>query len=327
MNNLVGKRIVIVRTLGNIVDFNTYNCQEIGLSKVLAKTGMNVSLIFAGRICEQKIISVSEQIKINIYYIPFIGLKPLLSKFIGIDKVLSKLNPDIIQIHEFNSLMSYFVLKWALRNNVKTVLIQGPYDYRHKGFISQYIEKITNKLTGIYVLRKVHGTGCKTEMALKYLNHYYNRSMYLTRIGLDRSRFEQIKNENWKKKLGLENKKILLYVGILEKRRNVDLLIKLLPKLPHDFVLLIVGKGEKETKLQHLAMHLNVANRCMFLGSLQQENLPSLYSCCDLFLLPSSYEIYGMVLLEAMYFSLPVISSITGGSQTIIKNNETGISI
>jgi glycosyltransferase involved in cell wall biosynthesis len=325
INNIIGKKLVIVRTLGSYHDFRTYNSQELGLAKVLVEKGIEVSLILAGQTYEEHIISTPTGKNITIYYVPYVGLKPLMSKFIGLNGVLLKLNPNIVQIHEFNSVMSFFTLRWAIKNKVKCVLIQGPYSYRHKGIISQCIERITNKTIGIYVLNKVDGIGCKTNMAAEYIHSYCKRIIFLTRIGLDISRFEHVKEINWRNKLGLKNEKLLLYVGILEKRRNVDLLIKLLPYLPDDNVLLIVGKGEEKENLQNIAKSYNVTNRCLFIGSLKQEELPALYSCCDLFLLPSSYEIYGMVILEAMYFSLPVISSITGGSQTIIKNNENGI--
>ena len=66
-------------------------------------------------------------------------------------------------------------------------------------------------------------------------------------------------------------------------------------------------------------------DRCILLGKQPQEYLPSIYQTSDLFLLASDYEIYGMVILEAMYFGLPVISTLTAGSETLIESYENGV--
>ncbi|GHT46536.1 glycosyl transferase [Bacteroidia bacterium] len=326
IDNIIGKKLVIIRPDGRIMDIRTYNSQELGLAKVLVEKGMEVSIITAGKVYEERIIITSTEKKIEIYYVPYNRfLIGELSKYIGLDKLLLKIQPDIIQIHEFYSTMSFFSLRWALKNNIKCVLIQGPYRH-HPKILLRYFEKIYSRTVGCYVLNNVDAIGCKTNMAAEFVSHYNKRITFPTRVGLDFSRFDgNIKKILWKDKLGLKNEKLLLYVGILEKRRNVDLLIQSLSFLPEDIVLLIVGKGEEENNLRKIAEAYNVLNRCFFVGQLNQEELPALYACCDVFLLPSSYEIYGMVILEAMYFSLPVISSFTAGSQTIIENNENGI--
>ncbi|KAA6343181.1 D-inositol 3-phosphate glycosyltransferase [termite gut metagenome] len=324
IDNIIGKKLVIVRTHGSCVDIRTYNSQELGLAKVLADKGVDVSIVFAGKVYEEHIILTSTGEKIKIYYVPYICIKPEISKFIGLNNLLFKLKPNIIQIHELFSMMSFSTLRWALKNNVKCVLIQGSYSLHNK-VIAKYVEKIYNNTIGFYILNNVNGIGCKTDMAAKYISHYYKKPIFATRVGLDISRFDKSREISWREKLGLKKERILLYVGVLEKRKNVDLLIKSLSALPKDVVLLIVGRGEEKENLKNTSKTYNVSNRCVFIDSLTQDELPVLYSCCDLFLLPSSYEIYGMVILEAMYFSLPVIASVTAGSQTIIKNNETGI--
>lgn len=58
-----------------------------------------------------------------------------------------------------------------------------------------------------------------------------------------------------------------------------------------------------------------------------QEALPAIYSKAQLFLLPTNYEIYGMVILEAMYFGLPVITTDNAGALTIIDNGKDGLII
>ena len=60
---------------------------------------------------------------------------------------------------------------------------------------------------------------------------------------------------------------------------------------------------------------------------MSQEELTSVYLDSDLFLLPTKYEIFGMVLLEAVSFGVPVITSYNGGASTIIQDEANGIII
>ncbi len=60
-------------------------------------------------------------------------------------------------------------------------------------------------------------------------------------------------------------------------------------------------------------------------SNLSQQELRAVYEQADLMLFPSNYEIFGMVLIEAMYFDLPVVSSDNGGSDTLITDGIDGV--
>ena len=62
-----------------------------------------------------------------------------------------------------------------------------------------------------------------------------------------------------------------------------------------------------------------------FLGSISRNRLPEYYSQADIFVLPSVYEPFGIVILEAMAARLPVVASNVGGIPEIVKNNKTGL--
>jgi glycosyltransferase involved in cell wall biosynthesis len=137
----------------------------------------------------------------------------------------------------------------------------------------------------------------------------------------------KIIEKDWRKELKLLNKKVLLYVGVLEQRRNPLFLLNVLSTLPDDYVLLMVGDGPLLSIVKETMSAKGLEDKCILLGRLPQEYLPSIYKSSDLFLLASDYEIYGMVILEAMYFGLPVISTLTAGSETLIESYENGIII
>lgn len=313
--------IVIVQTPLAYMNNNTYNRQEIGLAKALVRKGVKVSLIFSGR--KEKVEDIDGLFKI--YYLRCIKFNQQIGLYKGLWKKLDYLKPDILQILEFGMFMSFSGLLWAKKRNNKCVVIQGSYELTRKPFYHQ-LENIFNKTIGKYILRNVDGIGCKTNAARDYLNSYHKRDVFITPVGLDVSRFNEpetgftIKNE-----LGLDqDNKLLLYIGTIEHRRHVDVLVRIIEQLPDEYSLVIVGKGPMKEELVHYCESRNLTSRIFWLGTKQQEELPRIYKGSDLFLLASDYEIYGMVILEAMYWGLPVLATKTGGSLSIIKDGEFG---
>lgn len=312
-------KIVIFRTGGSILDYKTYNCQEIGLAKSLSAMGHEVYVLMAGSKFTRDV--TGNDNPVTVYTLPFKSINQALSLFQGWKSILSGLDPDIIQIHEFGMLMSYLVVNWAKKRNIPTVLIQGPYEPTRKPLFKQ-LEVMFNKTFGKYILNNVAGIGCKTIRASEYIYSYSERNTMITPVGLDVERFATATDRDWRKDLNIQNKKVLLYVGKLEPRRNPLFLVEIAKNLPSDYVMLIAGDGPQFESAQEQAKGYE---RIIFLGKLTQQLLPSLYRQSDLFLLASDYEIFGMVIMEAMYFGVPVISSDTAGAETLISNWDDGI--
>ena len=68
----------------------------------------------------------------------------------------------------------------------------------------------------------------------------------------------------------------------------------------------------------------NLNDNVYYVDRIEQRYLSRVYKACTAFLFPSTYEIFGMVLMEAMYFGLPVISCENGGRTMLIKNGING---
>jgi glycosyltransferase involved in cell wall biosynthesis len=129
-----------------------------------------------------------------------------------------------------------------------------------------------------------------------------------------------------KDKIGIKNKKVVLYVGQLIERKNVKTLIEAYSKLKDklDVALLIVGDGIQKNELKNLCIEDNI-NDVFFVGFKQREELPQYYAMSDLFVLPSLQEVWGLVLNEAMASGLPVITTNkVGASVDLIKDGENG---
>ncbi len=101
-----------------------------------------------------------------------------------------------------------------------------------------------------------------------------------------------------------------LVVSRLEPEKNVSLAIQAFAEAaPEDSCLIIVGTGSEAPSLQHFAKRLNVAGRVFFEGN---KDAPDYYRFCDLVLVPSKYEGYGLVTVEALAAGKPVLSTDVG---------------
>ena len=124
---------------------------------------------------------------------------------------------------------------------------------------------------------------------------------------------------------------IILTVGRMEKEdayKGVDSVIRSLPTVvrevgPVDYR--IVGRGDDIPRLKALAENLEVSQYVTFTGSLSDEELREQYRRCTLFVMPSEYEGFGIVFLEAMAYTKPVIGGAHRGTLSVIRDEETGL--
>jgi D-inositol-3-phosphate glycosyltransferase len=133
-----------------------------------------------------------------------------------------------------------------------------------------------------------------------------------------------------RRKLGLTNEKIMLFVGRIDPLKGVGQLIKAIKLQGNqdDLRLIIVGgdAGSREEieKLQKLAAELGVSQRITFQGTVKQDILPYFYSAADVCVLPSYYESFGLVPLESLACGTPVVATDVGDLKHIIHSGKTG---
>lgn len=140
----------------------------------------------------------------------------------------------------------------------------------------------------------------------------------------------------------LKNDKILLYVGRIEPIKGLmtvmDALEVLREKNRHLFneiKLVVIGGGEKNLdlsrnrevrRIKQTAERKSLRNQVVFLGSKNQEELRKYYSAADALVVPSLYESFGLVVVEALACGTPVIVSQIGKMRTIVKDGKNGFS-
>lgn len=325
-------KIAIVRPSSSVIPVGSYNCQELGLSKALLDLGVSTDIYMVGRLKKAEITEIAEDGRnsVRVIRLPFIALPGQQAIMFGLFPRLSMGEYDIIQTHEDSQITSVAISIAFKNKKTKVVLCQGMYS-NYSGFHKKVFQIIFDLTLGKILRNYVDGCIAKTDLAKKYLiGKGYAQEVSICNIGLDTEALLGEKHIPWHERLNIPtSSSLLLYVGKVEKRRNVDFLIALLSNLRriHPFYLVIVGDGPEIVNCKKLACDHGVDDYVVFVGKLSQSELPSLYKACLCFLLPSSYEIYGMVILEAMYFGLPVISTASAGSLEVITNNTDGIII
>jgi len=112
-----------------------------------------------------------------------------------------------------------------------------------------------------------------------------------------------------------------------ERYKGMDTLISTLPRLLHewtDLQLVLVGEGDDQKWLEHIADGCGVRKRVHFFSGLAYSELAPCYSACEIFALPSKGEGFGLVYLEAMARAKPVIGGAHGGVPEVIDDGKTG---
>ena len=319
-------KILIVRTFPDKLNLNSYNVQEVGLAKALVKKGHICDIVlYSGkekdRVQDYKFFSEGQEFGFKIYWMHGFGI--LKNGFMpSVKKIIPQY--DVIQVHEYDQIMSWDLYTKQMK---PTVIYHGPYfDEFAKGYNLKC--KIFDKV--FLPLRKYKDTVVisKSTLATEFLHSKGFGNVTTTGVGLDIDNFGNSAQFGMFEESGNANKQIL-YVGKLEERRNLYFLIEVFRKLKEkdsEYRFVIIGNGEKEYKDKFLdSIKEEITNGSIeYQEKAEQRELVKYYRSSSFFILASQYEIFGMVLLEAMYFGTPVVSSMNGGSCTLIQNGYNG---
>lgn len=173
---------------------------------------------------------------------------------------------------------------------------------------------------------------------LMWLYRANRRKIDIVPPGVNVDRFYPMSQTDALHTLGFDpDLKILLFVGRIEPLKAVDSIINALdviqqtqPQLLMQIRFAIIGgdpsdKQDAEMmRLQHLTHDLGLSDVVLFLGAKDQSELPLYYAAATAVVMPSDYESFGMVALEAMASGTPVIASNVGGLGYLVKDAETG---
>jgi glycosyltransferase involved in cell wall biosynthesis len=327
-------KLAIVRPDGNVIPKGFYNSQELGLAQQLAALNIDVDVYYAGNVNKVTSTLVDSQgegvvtlIELPFYIIPLIQQ----AIFPQLLTELKKRTYDLIQVNEYNDLICNQVVNYAHKKNIPTIVYQGMYK-NMSGRFNELYTAFHNTFLLKGFIKKISTALTKTQVAATFLSSKGFDDVSVMPVGLDTNAFVQSEsNLNNNELNDLYNippdHKVILYVGNFEQRRNITFLLdiaKHCAKLPITF--LFIGEGELLADARQRVHDQNL-NNVRLPGRLPQKQLATIYQSSDLFLLASDYEIYGMVVLEAMYYGVPVISNNTAGPASIIDSEINGMII
>ena len=172
-----------------------------------------------------------------------------------------------------------------------------------------------------------------TQKEKEYLSRYDVPVDKITVIpcGVDFHRFKPLDKPSARRQLGYSGDDFMvIYVGRYAPVKGLHRLLETVGRLTHlpGLRLVMVGGDGPHTpmfrQLQSKAAALNIQNRVTFAGRVEQKTLPQYYSAADVLAVPSDYESFGLVALEALACGTPVVTTPVGAMEKIVKDGVTG---
>jgi D-inositol-3-phosphate glycosyltransferase len=188
------------------------------------------------------------------------------------------------------------------------------------------------------IMRNCHRIVVPTEGEKKRLLSHYpvaTDKIGIVPCGVDLNLFRPIEKMTARRTLGLKpDETLLLYVGRFDPLKGLDRLLEAMVHLNnhhHRLRLMIVGgDGKQAPEQRYLLNHakiFGIDDKVVFSGRVEQNHLPPYYGSADALVIPSYYESFGLVGLEALACGRPVVSTPVGAMEGIISRDKTGVLI
>ena len=146
--------------------------------------------------------------------------------------------------------------------------------------------------------------------------------------GVNLTRFNpQNRGDYLKKRYKISKKtRVVLFVGRLDKEKQIDILIRAFAKMPAnvDAKLVIAGNGTERSHLLKLTKRLGIKKKVIFTGFVENKDLPYLYGMADIFAIASIAELQSMATMEAMASGLPVVAAKVMALPELVHHRKNG---
>ncbi len=222
---------------------------------------------------------------------------------------LKKIEPDLI-----------FTPSVAIPFLYKGVFYTSIHDLAYKNVKEKYpfLRNIYMKFITNIAAKRSKVIFALTESAKKEIENEFNvkdKKILVTYVGVEDIFFEDFSEQQkqlFKTRYNLPNE-FILYVGAIEPGKNLDKLFlafsQFIKTKPNLRLVLTSGIGWEQQIITDLIKKLNIDNKILFLPYIEEKDLPLLYKCASMLAYLSSYEGFGMPVLEAMAAGTPVLSS------------------
>ncbi len=318
---------VLVTSIDGSNQRGFYNSQEIGLAKALA--------CFCDDIKVYKLVAREEKMETRLIE----GTKNSYITFLPVKKIGTNGITDLKRIDSSLDVLIYFsdtqldvvrVYKWACRNDITMYPYIGVVRSHSTNTIKKIImERLFYRNVKIY--RKCQ-CFAKTPDVCDELKQMGIMRVCVAPVGLDKSllreNYKEESIEGLKEKYGYElSDKIILFVGRLtDEKRPLEMLdiFREVYRQDNCYKLLIVGKGEKKTEIEEIIHKWGMVQKVRLIEQMRNQDMWELYRISSVFVNLNKREIFGMAVMEAMYYGCKVVVWEAPGPNLIIDNGISG---
>lgn len=265
------------------------------LAENFVRMGDNVEVI------SSKTLVNSDNEYINGVYVRRFKLK--YPNFLSMEMItyMRTIRDSVIHLHGFHNILNFFVIFFI--HNSNTIILNMHYHGKSGSQYKSYLILIYNKLFN-YLLQKIDAVICDSlfekDLIIKNFN-YSQDKIFVIPPGYD---LDRILKHDWNPTK--DGFKKILYVGRIVRHKNVHELVKSL-KLINNAKLTIIGTGNYEAQIMELIRVNNLSKSIQWKKNLKYDELLDEYCNADIFVLPSIYEAFGIVVGEAALIGCPII--------------------
>lgn len=308
------------------------------LNKKLVRGGVNVTVYATDNFLDSNFIPRGESVNVDgvsVYYFP-LTFRPWEYSF-KLHKALIKTvqNFDVVHITSMFRSASALGSYYSRKNKIPYIisprgsLMKRPLE--SKGFFKKIYITLIEKIA-LNNAEAIHFTTDQEREEYEKLGFTYNHSIVIPN-GIDLEGFKEAQKGHFRKKFNiLGDKKILLFLGRLNWIKGLDTLIpafaEVIKKEPKAVLVLAGGDdGGYGKNVKFLISKFQLEDKVVFTGLLTGLDKIAAFQESDLFVLPSYSENFGMAVVEAMYFGLPVVITEGVGIAPSVEKAEAGLII
>jgi glycosyltransferase involved in cell wall biosynthesis len=292
-----------------------------------AKRGHNVTVFTTNLHLEGKVDANKPQLVegITLYYFDYSRLLRRLGAHFIVspkmktiaEKTIQARLFDVVHLHEMRNYFSPIIARLCSENS--TPYVVTPRGTLYSRGVSVFKKRLFDYFFGKKIIRNASAFTALTETEKQELHQLFSvpgEKIAVVPNGVDLAQFCKMPAKNaLRKKFSIPNEKsIVLFLGRINKMKGLDLLLEAFASMRKNAVLVVAGNFEGSERnygneIMRLISGLGLQDRVIFTGPVSGKEKLAAYSGADVFVLPSRYEAFGLVLLEAMASSLPVIAT------------------
>jgi 1,2-diacylglycerol 3-alpha-glucosyltransferase len=248
-----------------------------------------------------------------------------------IDKIVSDFKPDVVHFQHHLG-VNRAVLRVVKKKGIPTVATNHFMPETMLHYLPLYSIFGSAMITLAWkdfasVFKKIDRITTPTTIAASLIAPYFTKPIMPISCGIDLNRFKPGQNsEELRKRYHIPQIPVLLYVGRLDKEKNLEFVIQAAAVAMNsvNFQLVIAGIGARKKILMKWVQHLGIETNVTFMGFVPDDDLPLLYCLADCFVIAGTAELQSIVTMEAMASGLPILAVDAVALPELVIHGENG---